>query len=233
VTSLKAVSFDCALTLVDVRWSPGRSAAEAAASLGLSTDQQTAAEVFERLFFGRGREYAQSSASDAAYRDFWVQLGQDWSESMEWGRDRGEELMMRMDEQIYRPESGTFVLYDDVLPCLNALAKTELRLAVISNWDRSLYRVLEAAGIADHFEVITASMVVGSEKPDGKIFTTTLKSLGVNPGEVLHVGDNPMDDVEGGRRIGMKTALIDREMGASFGAKLASLTDLPELISSI
>ncbi len=83
------------------------------------------------------------------------------------------------------------------------------RVAVISNADGKIAKVLESCGIADCFESITDSGIVGKEKPHPAIFEAALRSLGVAPPESLYVGDVYSVDYLGSTRVGMKGVLFD------------------------
>jgi len=83
------------------------------------------------------------------------------------------------------------------------------RLAVISNADGRIADVLHRAGIADCFETITDSGLVGYEKPHPAIFEAALSSLGVSPGESLYVGDVHSVDYLGATGVGMQAILFD------------------------
>src|SRR3954465_10061935 len=91
---------------------------------------------------------------------------------------------------------------------LKRLAKS-YRLAVISNADGKIAEVLAHCGIADCFESITDSGIVGKEKPHPAIFEAALKSLGVNAGESLYVGDVYSIDYLGSTGVGMEAVLFD------------------------
>ena len=83
------------------------------------------------------------------------------------------------------------------------------RLAVISNADGKIAEVLERSGIADCFETITDSGIVGKEKPHPEIFEAALKSMGVTAQESLYVGDLYSVDYLGATRVGMQGMLFD------------------------
>jgi putative hydrolase of the HAD superfamily len=80
---------------------------------------------------------------------------------------------------------------------LQRLAK-HFRLAVISNADGKIADVLARCGIADCFETITDSGIVGREKPDPAIFDAAVRSLGVSAADSVYVGD--LFDVAGAYR---------------------------------
>lgn len=83
------------------------------------------------------------------------------------------------------------------------------RLAVISNADGKIADVLGRCGIADCFETITDSGIVGKEKPHPEIFEVALKSVGVGAEESLYVGDVYSVDYLGATRVGMQGVLFD------------------------
>jgi putative hydrolase of the HAD superfamily len=83
------------------------------------------------------------------------------------------------------------------------------RLGVISNADGKIAQVLERCGIADCFEVIIDSGIVGSEKPHPAIFAAALRAMRSAPGESLYVGDIYSVDYLGAKATGMEAILMD------------------------
>ncbi len=63
----------------------------------------------------------------------------------------------------------------------------------------------------EFFDVMTLSYEHGYVKPHPSIFMTTLEKLGVTPNQSLHVGDDPIADIQGARNIGMKTVFVNRK----------------------
>lgn len=102
-------------------------------------------------------------------------------------------------------------VFPEVPQELIRLRAVGMRLAIISNWQCGLDHFCVELGLGDEFEVVVASAEVGSEKPDPAIFHEAFRRLGVAPERVLHVGDNPFDDLEGARRAGCQGVLIERE----------------------
>jgi HAD superfamily hydrolase (TIGR01509 family) len=83
------------------------------------------------------------------------------------------------------------------------------RIAVISNSDGHIDRVLARCGIADCFESITDSGVVGVEKPRGEIFAAALKAMNARAEDSVYVGDVYSVDYVGARNAGMNAVLFD------------------------
>lgn len=101
-------------------------------------------------------------------------------------------------------------IFPEIPDVLAALERRGLRLGVISNWDDRLPVLLERLGLAESFEVVVYSAGVGLEKPAPGIFHAALDRFGCRPDRVLHVGDRPVEDVEGALAVGMRALLVDR-----------------------
>jgi putative hydrolase of the HAD superfamily len=112
------------------------------------------------------------------------------------------------DQILEEVEAGRGELRLELLPevagVLEALRSAGLSLAVCSNWDWNLDRQIAALGIQDHFAVVTCSARCGFWKPHPAIFELTVRALGVDPSEVIFVGDNYRNDIEPAERAGMR-----------------------------
>jgi len=114
---------------------------------------------------------------------------------------------------------------------LQRLAK-HYRLAVISNADGKIADVLARCGIADCFETITDSGIVGREKPDPAIFDEAVRSLGVSAADGIYIGDVYSVDYLGATRFGMQSILFD-VAGAYRDRGLPRVESLEELESRL
>ena len=120
--------------------------------------------------------------------------------------------------------SVRFDAFADASPALAHLRELGLRLVVVSNWDMSLRTVLERCGLAGLLDGVVSSAEAGARKPDPAIFAAALEIAGCGPGEALHVGDTPEEDVEGARAAGIRALLLDREGHG----EIASLAEIGE-----
>lgn len=122
--------------------------------------------------------------------------------------------------------------FPDTRPALSALSERGVALAVISNWDRRLPRILDDLELTGYFATITVSSLEGVEKPDPEIFRRTLDRLGVAPHRALHVGDSPREDCEGAAEAGLQAVLIDRHglFANEPRHRIASLAELLDLV---
>ncbi|MCC4115136.1 HAD-IA family hydrolase [Aromatoleum toluclasticum] len=99
--------------------------------------------------------------------------------------------------------------FPDALPAVEFLA-ARFPLVSISNGNADLARV----GLAPYFVASVAALKVGVSKPDVRIFQVAAEAVGVQPHEVLHVGDDMVLDVLGARNAGMQAAWVNRGQAA-------------------
>ncbi|HEX8260139.1 MAG TPA: HAD family hydrolase [Rubrobacteraceae bacterium] len=131
---------------------------------------------------------------------------------------------------IFRP-------YPESEEVMEELLAIGLPLFVVSNWDVALEGVLENLGWVRYFDGIVASAKVGSEKPERAIFEEALRLAGLaeRRDRVVHVGNDPVSDVEGAISAGIDAVLIDREgdlQGPEAIVTLADLRGLPAFLRS-
>ena len=125
---------------------------------------------------------------------------------LEHAREAGypDEMARDAFEVFYRARNRVD-LYDDVLPALERLSVRH-RLFAVSNGNADL----AAVGIAGWFEGTLAAREAGCLKPDPRIFRMLLERAGLAPYDALHVGDDPLADVEGARRAGLDAVWVNR-----------------------
>jgi FMN phosphatase YigB (HAD superfamily) len=179
--TLRAVLFDwrgtLATTLDEQAW-----ATEALRRLGRDDD---AAALAARLATIADRLDAPGVDTDAAlhrrtYLDALATLGVD------------DDLA----ETLYAVESDPAlnVFADDAAATLRELCAAGLRLAVVSDIHVDIRPAFAAAGLDGVVDVFTLSVEHRIQKPDPRMFTRTLRALGVEPEDALMVGDRSQPD---------------------------------------
>jgi len=106
---------------------------------------------------------------------------------------------------------GEYVFPDpDAISVLGALKESKT-LALISNFDHPphVHSILSDLGLAGFFDAVVVSGEVGVKKPDPHIFSPALEQTGLQPHEVVYVGD-AVEDVEGARAAGIHPIRIRR-----------------------
>lgn len=145
------------------------------------------------------------------------------------GGPLSEEAFARLAEHFRAPEA--WKVYPDVLPALEVLAARGLALAVVSNWDSYLPRLLELRGLSRFFQTVSVSAIEETGKPGAEIFRRTCARVSVEAPEALHVGDSLRDDFEGAQAAGLNALLLDRkDQHPDVPERIRSLAELPNRI---
>jgi len=79
-----------------------------------------------------------------------------------------------------------------------------LQLGVASNWDHRLPALLKSLGLFDQFDHILFSAALGFPKSDPRFFAEVLKTFPYTPKEILHVGDDLLEDGESALSAGLQ-----------------------------
>lgn len=111
--------------------------------------------------------------------------------------------------QLMGPPS--LALYDDVMPTLEWLKSSGLRKGIVSNWQKGLSHFCRELGILDYMDFVVVSAEVGFQKPDVQMFEIASQRLGLPPQNILHIGDNPIQDVAAALSSGFQCVHLMRE----------------------
>lgn len=118
-------------------------------------------------------------------------------------------------------------LFDDVVDVLTAL-RGRYRLASLTNGNTDLVR----AGVAQYFDHMLSPADTGTSKPDPRMFEAVLARAGIAPSAMVHIGDEPVCDVEGAHRAQVRAVWLNRGARAwpegqrRAHAEIASLREL-------
>ena len=228
LSSFKAVFFDVGGTLIRVHPSVGDIYAKHARDFGFSGTADELNKGFRSQWKTMGGIESLGNQSGAkAEKKFWKDLVFEVFQPLG-GLDRFDKYFELIFE-VFR-DGSNWKIYEDVIES-NIFEKLKERnavLGVISNWDSRLTSTLENLQLAGHFNFILPSAVVGSAKPDKKIFEEALRLSGVAPQEACHIGDEIKTDVEGARNSGIHAILLDRDnrFDDSVQPKVRSLMEL-------
>jgi putative hydrolase of the HAD superfamily len=101
-------------------------------------------------------------------------------------------------------------VFPEVESVLEELAANGSSLAVVSNFDNRLHRILDDLDLTRWFAAVITSADAGSRKPEGVIFQHALNKLARSPSEVAHIGDSAEADQAGAANVGIRAFLLDR-----------------------
>ncbi len=126
-----------------------------------------------------------------------------------------EELFKEFGYRLEEVEGGMAVFleyrnkvepFPDVVSTLTIL-KSRYQLMSLTNGNASV----EGSVLGHFFSMSLSSARAGFAKPDRRIFECLLQAAVLDPGEILHVGDNPCNDILGAAEAGLRTAWLNRD----------------------
>ena len=93
---------------------------------------------------------------------------------------------------------------------LRELSEGGVPWGILTNGDHRQFEKITKAGMDGLAPFVIASKLFGSgkDKPDPGIFIEGLRRVRTGAAETLFVGDNPLRDIEGARRVGMASAWL-------------------------
>jgi putative hydrolase of the HAD superfamily len=143
----------------------------------------------------------------ATQRSFWVDFYRQVLAGL--GHD-GDKLELAEALFTAFSDPAGYRLFDDVRPALEELAGRGVTLGVVSNFEPWLEDVLALQEVDHLFAAVAISGRLGVAKPDPAIFRWAVQEAGADPAATVHVGDQPVNDVDAARAVGLTPVLIDR-----------------------
>jgi len=116
----------------------------------------------------------------------------------------GEDMVAGAFEVFFAARNDVDV-YGDVEPALVSLGEA-FSLFALSNGNADLQQI----GLARLFDGIYTARIMGVAKPDQRFFTEAARRAGYAPDQMLHVGDNPLNDIVVARESGMTPVWLNR-----------------------
>ena len=204
ITRIKAVSFDLDGTLWDDFDTVMRRSLAAALEELAAHDSAAASSLnVEQMITVRERVARESEARGWSFER--IRLEAFRQTLLGVGRP-SEELARRMGDAYFRSRFGGVELHDDVLPTLDAL-RHRYQIGAVSNGNSYPDRM----GLEGAFGFVVLAQDHGFSKPDPRIFAIAAKQAGCERHELLHVGDDLQDDVEGAMGAGVRYVWINRK----------------------
>jgi putative hydrolase of the HAD superfamily len=113
-------------------------------------------------------------------------------------------------------------------PVLRALAGRGYRLGIASNFDKRLRNLVAALPDLTPIQDIVISSEVGWRKPAAAFFEHMCRQTDLDPGQILLLGDDQVNDYQGARAVGMHAVLLDphRPEPIPEEARISRLDDL-------
>jgi putative hydrolase of the HAD superfamily len=137
----------------------------------------------------------------------------------------GEPCFQELWQHFAEPESWRCL--PGVEETLAELARRGYQLGLASNFDSRLRAVKEGIAALTPLHCLVISSEIGWRKPARAFFERVVTEADVAPGEILFVGDDPVNDDEGARAAGLRVLLLDPHGGPE---RLTRLNDLLERV---
>lgn len=96
-------------------------------------------------------------------------------------------------------------LFEHARSMLQTLRQRGLLIGALSNGNADV----SLTGIGDLFDFQFNADGVGTAKPHPLMFERALEHTGLRPEQVVHVGDHPINDVQGAREVGLWTIWVN------------------------
>lgn len=106
-------------------------------------------------------------------------------------------------------EAASIAAFDDALPTLSVLRDRGYKIALCSNI-LTPYAAPALAALPVPWDAITWSFKARAAKPNPMIYADLIRTLDVQPDEILFVGDHIENDVTAPRRAGMSALYLRR-----------------------
>jgi putative hydrolase of the HAD superfamily len=223
MAKVKAVVFDFIGTLVDL----------VGYSLEESEEKMFRSLIENGCNFSRGEFFEAYGRAHDKYRDLRYGKLVEVTNAV-WISEALNQLGYMVTPKDERVRKAVNVFFEDYLAALKLrpYAKRMLQklsetyqLGIVSNYTYAplIYAGLRKLEINDFFSVVAVSEEVGWRKPSTKIFQETLRKLHLKAQEALFVGDTPLEDIEGAKKVGMKTVFIPSQFNSLADMQKASL----------
>lgn len=159
-----------------------------------------------------------------------------------YGRRRGFNLSREEWQKLnwlwYEPLRKRARTEPDLAGTLTKLTEAGLKLGIVSNTfvnAGALDRHLTEEGLIGFFDTRVYSCEFSFRKPDKRIFLEAARQVGVQPANIMYVGDRINKDVKGALRAGMKPVLKNAYTNAGKKVpdgveRIERISELPELV---
>ena len=179
------------------------------------------------------REIPAGPTDEGVERTFWSNVVRSVLDDISPESPAGQACFAELLEHFARPES--WQMFADVEETLPQLRKQGFRLAIASNFDARLHRVIAGFPVLKTcLDQRFVSTEVGFRKPDARFFAAAARTCQAQPQELLMVGDDELADAKAAVDAGWHGAWLLRSTTpevetANRYRVLRSLTELLKL----
>ena len=208
---IRAILLDAAGTLIRPSEPVAEVYARHFATAGWPVEAGRLSDAFRSAFGNAGDPlYHDFPEGDSAERAWWRKVVA--ATARHAGVEMPDEALERCFRRLFEhyASGDAWTVFPEVRPRLVNWRAEGFRLAVVSNFDRRLHRILDELDLASAFGAVVCSADAGARKPDPAIFRRALDELGVSPAEAVHMGDCPVADGRGAGDLGIAGFVLKR-----------------------
>ncbi|HET7677027.1 MAG TPA: haloacid dehalogenase type II [Candidatus Limnocylindrales bacterium] len=201
-SALRALTFDCYGTLVD--WEGGAASFLYAAARRAGVTEPPAGDALRERW--EGLQFSLIQGPWRPYREVLAESLAALAAEAGWSLVPGEAAAFVEAMRTWQP-------FPDTRPALLAARRAGLRLAIVSNTDDDIIsHTLRQIGLP--VDLVVTAEEAGAYKPAEAPFRLALERLGEPPERVLHVAFGFRYDIGPARRLGFRTAWVNRHREA-------------------
>ncbi|MEM1586488.1 MAG: HAD family hydrolase [Candidatus Bathyarchaeia archaeon] len=185
-------------------------------------------EVFRKSYSDVRKQIYEGPDTDLREPHFCIRISKTLQE-LGYKHDENSPLV-RGAAEAYMEEFARHIHMDaDAIPILRKLRGSGYKTGIVSNFSipEGARKLIAVHGLEGFFDTIVISGEINRRKPSPEIFIQALNNLKVNAPKAVFIGDTPKIDIEGAKRVGMKTILIRRK-----NAKISTAESKPDFIVS-
>jgi putative hydrolase of the HAD superfamily len=204
------ILFDAAGTLIQPAEPVERVYQRVFAKFGWATDAGELKRGFRKTFGELGDPDFSAGDGDAAERAWWREVVARTAASG--GIDPATEGFEECFEELfsYYATGAAWAVFPEVRGVLEKLRSMEIRMAVVSNFDRRLHQVMEELELAPHFNAILTSADVSARKPSPRLLEVAMSRFSQSPATTRLVGDSRSADGGAAEAAGVAVYVLDR-----------------------
>lgn len=123
---------------------------------------------------------------------------------------------------------NNYAAYPDTERVLRILRKS-YKLGIISDTRPSIWQRLDSMGITEYFSAFTFSYLLGTFKPDERMYRDALDKCGVLAEDTVFIDDS-LENLEGAERLGITPVLITANPASDVNSPYDTIHSLSELL---
>jgi len=224
--NIRALTFDAAQTLLHPEPSVGETYREVMRAHGLDYDAASLQSGFQRSFSSVKKDWSIRDG-EARERAYWRAVALESIRGLDPQPADFDSLFAELWDVF--AEGSRWRVAAGAHYTLKALRERGHALCLLSNWDSRVRRVLDETRLAPLLDELFISSEVGYDKPDPRIFQHVECKLGLEPSQILHIGDSLKHDIQGARSAGWHAMQItEKPSGTPGPSTIRSLGELLE-----